>query len=137
MIPADMMTTINGGLSSIILGTPQGVGSNVILGAIAPVITTRVSTANIQITSRLTTQPAAVTANVGSNTNATISTIVSTVDNTASATMTTTSMTAAPTTGNTTNLKGSGATETATYSRSMNIPAAYRLKMPHYKAGGI
>ena len=136
MIPADMMTTINGGLSSTTLGTPQGVGSNVIMGATAPIITPGLSTTNTPLTSTLTTQPAIVTANLGSNTNATISTSVSTTDNTASATMTTTSMIAAPTTGNTTDPKGSGATETATYSRSMNIPAAYRLKMPHYKAGG-
>ena len=33
MIPADMMTTINGGLSSTIIVTPQGVGNNVIVGA--------------------------------------------------------------------------------------------------------
>ena len=136
MIPADMMTTINGGLSSTTLGTPQGVGSNVIMGATAPIITPGLSTTNTPLTSTLTTQPAIVTANLGSNTNATISTSVSTTDNTASATMTTTSMIAAPTTGNTTDPKGLGATETATYSRSMNIPAAYRLKMPHYKAGG-
>ena len=132
MIPADMMTTINGGLSSTI----QGVGSSVIMGATAPIITPGVSTANIPITSTLTTQPATVTAKVGSNTNATMRTIVSTTGNTASAIMTTTSMTAPPTTGNTTGPKGSGATETAIYSRSMNIPAAYMLKMPHHKAGG-
>ena len=118
MIPADMMTTINGGLSSTTLGTPREVGSNVIVGATAPIITPGLSTANTPLTSTLTTQPATVTANLESNTNATISTIVSTTDNTASATMTTTSMIAAPTTGNTTDPKGSGATETATYSPS-------------------
>ena len=63
MIPADMMTTINGGLSSTTLGTPQGVGSNVIMGATAPIITPGLSTTNTPLTSTLTTQPAIVTAN--------------------------------------------------------------------------
>ena len=55
----------------------------------------------------------------------------------ASATMTTTSMIAGSYDRQYNRPKGlGGQTETATYSRSMNIPAAYRLKMPHYKAGG-
>ncbi len=91
-------------------------------GAITSTVNTSSSAGTIVIAPLITTTMTTTTANTTTANTSTASTVVNIAG-------TGTAAASTITTGST------GVTETSTFSRSSNIPAAYRLKMPHYKSG--
>ena len=125
----------SGSTGATLVSTPTTSRSNISSMLLTSGISSGASIINTPVSGTIISGTAVITSTT--NTNASASTIVSTPLITTTTTTATISNAVTNTSTSTPIVSPvtTGSTETTTHSRSSFIPAAYRLKMPHYKAG--